>query len=104
MNNISSKIKGCDGFGRPRLIYGNDFKYKIIDHYYSKSTEEFIRKITRGDVWRGSFDYIQHRTEKYLNQNHITLEKIEMLEKGIGINLSKYKKYITKRIRRNIRN
>jgi hypothetical protein len=41
-----------------------------------------------------------------LNQNHITLEKIEALEKGIGINLSKYKKYITKRIRRrkNIRN
>jgi hypothetical protein len=60
----------------------------------------------RGDSWRGTFDYIQHRTEKYLNQNQITLEKIEKLEKGIGINLSKYKKYITKivRRRRSIRN
>jgi hypothetical protein len=27
-----------------------------------------------------------------LNQNHVTLEKIEMLEKGIKIDLSKYKK------------
>jgi hypothetical protein len=42
----------------------------------------------RGDAWRGTFDYIQH-TEKYLNQNHITLEMIEALEKGIGINLFK---------------
>ena len=96
MNNISSKIKGCDGFGRPRLIYGNDFKYKIIDHYYSKSTEEFIQKLIRGDAWRGIFGYIQHRTEKYLNQKYITLEKIEMLEKGIGINLSKYKNILRK--------
>lgn len=106
MHNINNKLRGCNGFGRPRKIYGNDFKYNVIDHYYSKSTEEFIQKIMRGDAWRNTFDYIQHRTEKYLNQNHITLEKIETLEKGIGINLSKYKKYITKsiRIRRNIRN
>ena len=107
MHYINENIPGCNGFGGPSdLIHGNDFKYYVIDHYYSKSTEEFIRKITRGDCWRGTFDYIQHRTEKYLNQNHITLEKIGMLEKGIGINLSKYKKYIIKRIRRrrNIRN
>ena len=107
MHYINENLPGCNGFGgRSDLIHGNDFKYYVIDHYYSKSTEEFIRKITRGDVWRGSFDYIQHRTEKYLNQNHITLEKIEKLEKGIGINLSKYKKYIIKRRsrRRNIRN
>ena len=101
MHYIDDNLPGCNGFGGPSdLIHGNDFKYYVIDHYYSKSTEEFIRKITRGDVWRGSFDYVEHRTEKYLNQNHITLEKIEKLEKGININLSKYKKYITKRRRR----
>ena len=101
MHHINDRLPKCNGFGHTSdLIHGNDFKYNIIDHYYSKSTEEFIQKIMRGDSWRGTFDYVQHRTEKYLNQNHITLEKIEKLEKGIGINLSKYKKYITKRVRR----
>ena len=101
MHHINDRLPKCNGFGHTSdLIHGNDFKYNFIDHYYSKSTEEFIQKIMRGDSWRGTFDYVQHRTEKYLNQNHITLEKIEKLEKGIGINLSKYKKYITKRVRR----
>ena len=100
MHTINPMLIGCNGFGRSSdLIHGNDFKYNVIDHYYSKSTEEFIQKIMRGDVWKGSFNYIQHRTEKYLNQNHITLEKIEKLEKGIGINLSKYKILITKKIK-----
>ena len=107
MHYINENLPGCNGFGGPSdLIHGNDFKYYVIDHYYSKSTEEFIQKIVRGDAWTCSFDYIQHRTEKYLNQNRITLEKIEKLEKGIGINLSKYKNYIInkRRRRRNIRN
>jgi len=107
MHHINDGLPKCNGFGHPNdFIHGNDFKYNVIDHYYSKSTEEFIQKIMRGDSWRGTLDYVQHRTEKYLNQNKITLEKIEKLEKGIGINLSKYKKYITKRVRRrrNIRN
>ena len=95
MHDINEKLKGCNGFGGPSdLKNGNDFKYNVIDHYYSKSTEEFINKINRGDVWKDTNEYIMHRTEKYLKQNNITLEKIEMLEKGIGIDLSKYKKNI----------
>ena len=94
-------MPSCNGFGGPSNIFkGNDFKYNVIDHYYSKSTEEFIKKITRGDAWLNTFNNIMHRTEKYLNQNHITLEKIEKLEKGIGINLSKYKQMISKGYRR----
>ena len=102
MHWINPKFKGCNGFGGPTdLEYGNDFLFYVIDHYYSKSTEEFINKINRGDVWRNTFDYIKHRTEKYLNQNHVTLEKIEMLERGIKINLSRYKERLKKNIVRN---
>ena len=93
MHWINGKLKGCNGFGGPSDVdKGNDFLYYVIDHYYSKSSEEFINKINRGDAWRNTQEYINHRTEKYLNQNHVTLEKIEMLEKGIKIDLSKYKK------------
>ena len=99
---INDKFKGCNGFGGPTdLDHGNDFLYYVIDHYYSKSTEEFINKINRGDIWRNTQDYINHRTEKYLNQNHITLEKIEMLERGIKVNLSKYKERLKKQMARN---
>lgn len=97
MHNINENLKSCNGFGRPSdLKNGNDFRYNVIDHYYSKSTEEFIDKINRGDVWQDTNKYIMHRIEKYLTQNKITLEKIEMLEKKIGIDLSKYKKALTK--------
>ena len=98
MHWINLNLKRCNGFGGPSdLEFGNDFLYYVIDHYYSKSTEEFINKINRGDSWRNTQDYIRHRTEKYLNQNHITLQKIEKLEKGIGINLSNFKIYVSKR-------
>jgi len=49
MHYINENLPGCNGFGGPSdLIHGNDFKYYVIDHYYSKSTEEFIQKIVRG--------------------------------------------------------
>ena len=98
MHNINDYLKACNGFGRESdLENGNDFIYYVIDHYYSKSTEEFINKIKRGDAWRDDDEYIMHRTEKYLNQNHITFEKIDMLEKGIGINLSRFRPLVSKR-------
>ena len=101
MHWINPSFRGCNGFGGPTdLEHGNDFLYYVIDHYYSKSTEEFINKINRGDAWRNTQDYINHRTEKYLNQNHVTLEKIEMLERGIKINLSRYKERFKKNISR----
>ena len=98
MHNINDYLKACNGFGnKSDLEKGNDFIYYVIDHYYSKSTEEFINKIKRGDAWRDDDEYIMHRTEKYLNQNHITFEKIDMLEKGIEINLSRFRPLVSKR-------
>ena len=71
-----------------------DSKYYYIDHYYSKSTEEFIKKITKGDAFRLDKSYTMERIDKYFIQSEITLEKIKMIEEKVHVNLTKYKEMI----------
>ena len=71
-----------------------DQKYYYIDHYYSKSTEEFINKIIKGDALRDDKDYIYQRIGRYFNQSEITKEKIDMIEEKTKINLKEYRKQI----------
>ena len=84
MHIFSRDVKGCNGFGEIAElnhldhIKNPDFKYYYIDHYYSKSLEEFIEKINKGDVF---FDnkksFKMHRIKRYFNINKISLKKIE---------------------------
>ena len=94
------KNKNCNGFGninKFKVIYTTepDYKYFYIDHYYSKSTEEFINKINKkpSPIYN-NIGFLYERINKYLSENEISLEKIEMIENGTGLNLSKYKKNI----------
>ena len=94
----SKKLINCNSYGHRNKIHGNhatelDFIY-YIDHYYSKSTEEFINKINRGDILNNSTTYFMHKIKKYFLYSKITKKKIEMIEKGTGLNLSIYKKKI----------
>ena len=89
----------CDGFGNKRKyngIYTNktDFKYYYFIHYFSKSTEEFINKIKRGDALYNM--KILGNIRKYFLINTITIEKINMFEKQLKLNLSKYRNEIKK--------
>ena len=95
-NDIMNK---CNGFGHQNKNNGHyasepDYNYYYIDHYYSKSTEEFINKLNRGDAVSTSTKYYMERVNKYYLQSNFTLEKIEMIEKGTGLNLSIYKKLL----------
>jgi hypothetical protein len=73
--NKKIKLKRCNGFGNPEVFHGiktynSDFRFYYIDHYYSKSLEEFIEKINKGDVIQGqsiSFKYLR------INENHTKL-------------------------------
>ena len=103
MHTITNKFINCNGYGNKNknLIFFStepDFDYYYINHYYSKSTEEFINKINRGDAFSTSTEYIMQRIEKYFNQSIMTLEKIEMIEKGIKLDLSKFKKSLNNNI------
>jgi hypothetical protein len=48
---ISNDLKTCDGFGIERKFLKPDYKYFYFKHYYCKSTEEFIDKLTKGDIY-----------------------------------------------------
>ena len=53
----------------------SDLDNFYIDHYYSKSTEEFINKLNKGDVL--FYDNRMERIETYFSQNKITKENID---------------------------
>ena len=89
-------LKSCNNSGLYEKLYrhctyNGDQKYYYIDHYYSKSTEEFIIKITKGDAIRNDREYLFHRIDKYFQQSEVTEKKLEMIEKKLHINLDKYR-------------
>ena len=97
IHEINKHYKNCDGYGNPSKLDGAfavepDYTNYYIDHYYSKSTEEFIDKINRGDPFFNTESYKMERIEKLSKQIILTKEKIEMIENGTGLSLSKYKK------------
>ena len=90
MGTYKKRYNICDGFGNKIKGYlQSDYDHYYIIHYFSKSTEEFIFKIKRGDAIYGK--KIFTNIKKYFNINNITIEKINMFEKELKINLSKYR-------------
>ena len=95
------RARDCDGFGKAHKfsdIYSlePDTTYYYYDHYYSKSTEEFAKKVIR----RGSFEisntFCLDRIRKYFDENTLTMEKVLILENGTGFDLSEYKNKLLK--------
>ena len=78
---------------RHRFATENDYNYYYIDHYYSKSTEEFIDKLNKGDAMFRSIGYALHRINKYFLQSDFTEEKRLMIENRTGYNLTKFKNF-----------
>ena len=103
---LDSKIGRCNGFGNKIETLGNnckepDFKYYYIDHFYSKSTEEFINKINKGDCGFGdNIKNMYGRINFYFKRNKITYEKINLIKKrtGLNISISKNNIFLGKRI------
>ena len=65
-----------------------------IIHFRFKSTEEFISKYKRGySNWHGNQinQVLMQRLESYFEENEITLEKIDYIEKELKLNLNKYR-------------
>jgi hypothetical protein len=74
-----------------------DIAKAFIIHFKYKSTEETIKKIKRG---YDSFyqkkripGVLRHKIVEYLEDNQITKEKLEYIEKELHFNLSKYKRF-----------
>lgn len=93
----NKQLIACDAFGKikkdlteKKKIY---YKRYYIDHYFTKSTEELLLKIKRGDVSRDGLrtDYL---INSYFEINKITLEKIKYIEDNLHINLSRFRNEI----------
>ena len=95
---LSNSLKACNGLGRKSRLKGilrvkPDYEYYYIKHYYSKTVQEFIEKLQRGDLLRGnSNDVIEWAIEKFFYINEITETKIKYIQDKLGheYNLSKY--------------
>ena len=90
-------LKECNGFGDKkslRYIYARqiDDKYNYIDHYYSKSTEEFVEKLIKNDFLHNSLKYKLFRIRKYFSQSQITKEKIDYIENRTGLDLNEFRR------------
>ena len=102
INNAHSLFKrliSCNGFGKKMRYYKNyalisDYEYYYIDHYYCKSTEEFIEKIQKNDVLSKE-DVRKRKIKKYFQYNKITKEKIEFIENTTNLVLSMYRAKIS---------
>ena len=70
-----------------------DYHKSYIIHFKYKSTEEYINKLKRGYDWENKA-FIDLRIKEYFEDNNVTLEKIEYMQKELKMNLSKYKKFI----------
>jgi hypothetical protein len=70
-----------------------DVENYYIDHYFSKSLDEFIVKLKRGDVNMGKDkNSIKKIIGNYFEYNKMTKDKIEYIKKETGLDLSKCKK------------
>ena len=91
---LSTKPKNCDGFGKKMnislMMNKPDYEYYYIDHYYSKSTEEFIEKINKTDVFF-KYDVRMNKIRSYFSFNKITKKKIDYIENQTGINLTEFR-------------
>ena len=88
------RLKNCNGFGKENTThfiytYYPDYKYYYIDHFFSKSTEEFIDKIIKGDCRYRNYKRIA-KIKRYFYQSKMNEEKIKLIEKRLNINLSEY--------------
>ena len=79
-----------------RFATEKDYQFYYIDHYFSKSTEEFIDKINKGDAMFRSKKYALHRISKYFSQSEFTEEKRLLIQNRTGINLSRFIQYFNK--------
>jgi hypothetical protein len=97
VHTLTKKLKACNGFGNPQVIHksttpNSDFRFYYIDHYYSKSVEEFVEKLNKGDVIQGQKDSFKYlRVNSYFNRNKLTLEKLNFIENHTKLNLSQFK-------------
>ena len=95
IHGLTDQVIGCNGFGKKIKFISYtttpDFKYFYIDHFYCKSTEEFINKLNKGDAFFAQkISQKIKRIQTYFKLNKITKEKINYFKSEIKLNITEY--------------
>jgi len=99
---LNPNLISCNGFGKIKEVKGiitneSDHYYYYIDHYWSKSTEEFVNKLMRGDVVLGkNTNYSNNKINMYFHLCDITIDKINYIENRTKLNLTHFKVLLQK--------
>ena len=99
---LDKKLGRCDGLGKiieiqKRSCKVPDYKLFYIDHYFCKSTEEYINKINKGDaIVDQDIENKYVRIKLYFKFNKITKEKIYFIAKKTHLNFSLLMKKLKK--------
>jgi hypothetical protein len=87
---ITDVVKACNGFGKKveldKDYYMNnaDTKYYYIDHFYTKSAEEFVNKINRGSAVNGNSGFFQFfRIIRFFYINQFNNDKLDYILKNM---------------------
>ena len=90
---ITESVNACNGFGKKInldeefYLKNSDAKYYYIDHFYTKSLEEFINKIKRGSAVNGKDEKFKlFRIIRYFSINKLRNIKYKYIIKNLGIN------------------
>ena len=87
---------GCNGYGKIAKMKSYkmiepDYDNFYIDHYFSKSVDEFIENIDKEDLENNDIRF-KNDLENYFKINNMTNDKIKYIEEKTKLDLSKYKK------------
>ena len=95
---ITDSLETCNGFGKKinitneHYIINSDAKYYYIDHFYTKSLNEFVEKIKRGSAVNGGNEvYKLFRIIRYFNINKLKYSKFINILKNSGLKLGNNK-------------
>ena len=87
---ITDVVKACNGFGKEIELdddyYMNnaDSKHYYIDHFYTKSVEEFVNKINRGSAVNGNSGFFQFfRIIRFFHINQFKKAKLDYILKNM---------------------
>ena len=92
---ITDSIKACNGFGKEInlddefYLPNSDAKYNYIDHFYTKSVEEFVNKIKRGSaVNANNKKFKLFRIIRFFSINKLRNNKYKYIIQNLGINFT----------------
>ena len=101
--------KSCDSAGNLRkytdwMVNPPQHKYAYLKHYFSKSTEEYAKKILRGDaaiLRNNDTSFYARSMKRYFALNSFSMEKIFIFEKILNVSLKKALKKIKIYLKKN---